>query len=61
MRCGSWVADVIGVGVLVDRSGTPPSFGTPLFSCLRAPAVAYAADKCPQCAAGIPVKKPGSS
>jgi len=53
--------DVVGVGVMVDRSETLPDFGTELFSCLRAPAVAYPADSCPLCAAGIPLKKPGSS
>jgi orotate phosphoribosyltransferase len=53
--------DVIGVGVMVDRSESPPDFGAELFSCLRAPAVAYAADACPLCAAGVPLKKPGSS
>jgi orotate phosphoribosyltransferase len=53
--------NVIGVGVLVDRSESLPPFGAELFSCLRAPAVAYAPEVCPLCAAGIPVKKPGSS
>ena len=53
--------DVVGVGVMVDRSESLPDFGAELFSCLRAPAVAYAADACPLCAAGVPLKKPGSS
>lgn len=53
--------DVIGVGVMVDRSEALPDFGAELYSCLRAPAVAYAADNCPLCAAGVPLKKPGSS
>jgi orotate phosphoribosyltransferase len=53
--------DVIGVGVMVDRSDSPLDFGAELFSCLRAPAVAYRADVCPLCAAGVPLKKPGSS
>ena len=53
--------EVIGVGVMVDRSETLPDFGVELFSCLRAPAVAYPADTCPLCAAGVPLKKPGSS
>jgi len=53
--------DVIGVGVMVDRSESLPDFGAELFSCLRAPAVAYPADACPLCAAGVPLKKPGSS
>jgi orotate phosphoribosyltransferase len=53
--------DVIGVGVMVDRSESQPDFSTELFTCLRAPAIAYTADTCPLCAAGIPLKKPGSS
>jgi orotate phosphoribosyltransferase len=53
--------DVIGVGVLVDRSNSALSFGTELFSCLRSPAITYAPDECPLCAAGIPVSKPGGS
>jgi len=53
--------NVIGIGVLVDRSESLPPFGAELFSCLRAPAVAYAPEVCPLCAAGVPVKKPGSS
>jgi len=53
--------NVIGVGVLVDRSTTELSFGTELFSCLRVPAVTYSAVDCPLCAAGIPVTKPGGS
>ena len=53
--------DVVGVGVLIDRSQTQPDFGAELFSCLRAPAVAYAAEECPLCADGVPLVKPGSS
>lgn len=53
--------DVVGVGVMIDRSQTQPEFGTELFSCLRAPAVAYTADECPLCSSGVPLVKPGSS
>ncbi len=53
--------DVIGVGVLVDRSNTDMSFGTELFSCLRSPAITYSADECPLCAAGVPLTKRGGS
>jgi orotate phosphoribosyltransferase len=52
---------IIGVGVLVDRSDKTPDFGVPLFSCLRTTAIAYAPDKCPQCAAKVPLTKPGGS
>jgi len=53
--------DVVGIGVMVDRSETPLDFGVELYSCLRAPAVNYKPEDCPLCAAGVPVKKPGSS
>ena len=51
--------DVIGIGVMVDRSETPLDFGAELFSCLRAPAIAYSPDECPFCAAGVSLTKPG--
>jgi len=50
---------VVGVGVLVDRSGDTVDPGVPLFSCLRTSAVTYPADACPLCAAGEPLVKPG--
>ena len=53
--------DVVGVGVLVDRSQSCLDFGTELFSCLRAPTVAYAPDQCPLCASGVPLTKPGGA
>jgi orotate phosphoribosyltransferase len=70
MTAGSSITDVVnaingrqgklvGVGILVDRSDKTPDFGVPLFSCLRTTAVAYPPEKCPQCAAKIPLVKPG--
>lgn len=53
--------EVVGVGVLVDRSQSPVEFGVPLFSCLRAPAVAYVPALCPLCEAGVPLIRPGGS
>ncbi len=53
--------DVVGVGVMIDRSESAPSFGTDLFSCLRAPSLAYRPEACPLCARGIVLTKPGSS
>jgi len=53
--------NVIGVGVMVDRSASPLDFGTELYSCLHSPAIVYTADACPLCRAGVPLKKPGSS
>jgi len=53
--------NVIGIGVLVNRSEKEPDFGAPLFSCLRSETITYPSDDCPLCAAGIPLTKPGSS
>jgi orotate phosphoribosyltransferase len=53
--------NIVGFGVLVDRSDTPLNFGAPLFSCLRAATPAYKPDECPLCRAGQPLTKPGSS
>ncbi len=51
---------VIGVGVLVDRSDKAIDFGAPLFSCHRAtPPPTYTPQDCPLCAAQIPLVKPG--
>ena len=52
---------VIGVGVLVDRTEQKIDFGVPLFSCHRAEAISYSPEKCPLCAAKIPLVKPGGS
>jgi orotate phosphoribosyltransferase len=54
--------NIIGIGILVDRSDKPVDFGYPFFACHRAPPPpTYASDDCPLCAAGIPLVKPGSS
>ncbi|MBA7701413.1 Orotate phosphoribosyltransferase [subsurface metagenome] len=53
--------EVIGIGVLVDRSGQEPKFGVPLFSCHRAITQTYKPEDCPLCAAQVPLVKPGSS
>jgi orotate phosphoribosyltransferase len=51
--------NIVGVGVMVDRSEQKPDFGVPFFSCLRAEAVTYPAEDCPLCKEGIPLVKPG--
>jgi orotate phosphoribosyltransferase len=52
---------VIGVGVLVFRPAQPVDFGVPFYSCYHAEEIAYTAAKCPLCAQGIPLVRPGSS
>lgn len=51
---------VIGIGVLVDRSENGIDFKLPFFSCLRSPTVTYPPQRCPLCAAHIPLVRPGS-
>jgi orotate phosphoribosyltransferase len=53
--------DIVGVGVLVDRSVEKLDFGVPFFSCHKTEVITYKPDACPLCAAGIPLVKPGSS
>ncbi|MFC2025005.1 orotate phosphoribosyltransferase [Chloroflexota bacterium] len=52
---------VVGVGVLIDRSEQKVDFGVPLFSCHQAETITYPPENCPQCAAQIPLIKPGGS
>jgi orotate phosphoribosyltransferase len=51
--------NIIGIGVLVDRSEKDPGFGYPLFSCLKVPTIAYKPEECPQCRQGIPLERLG--
>jgi orotate phosphoribosyltransferase len=53
-------AHVVGVGSIVDRSGGTLSFDVPFASLLSMSVPAYEPDKCPLCAKGLPVVKPGS-
>ena len=53
--------NIVGIGVMVDRSAQTMDFGVPFFCCHRAEEIAYPAAKCPLCAAGIPLVRPGSS
>jgi orotate phosphoribosyltransferase len=51
--------NIIGIGVMVNRSTQEMDFGVPLFSCLRAETITYSPDNCPLCQAKIPLVKPG--
>lgn len=53
--------DIVGIGVLVDRSPEKIDFVIPFFSCHRAEVITYQPQECPLCAAGIPLVTPGSS
>ena len=52
---------IIGIGVLVDRSEQAIDFGVPLFSCHRAQTLTYPPEDCPLCATNVPLVKPGGS
>ena len=52
---------VIGIGVLADRTAGRAATEVPFFACLTVDFPSYAADACPQCAAGIPVASPRGS
>ena len=52
--------DIVGVGVLVDRSPQAIDFGVPFFACHRAEVITYPPPECPLCKKGIPLVKPGS-
>lgn len=55
-------AEVVGVGVLVDRSAGQASFaGLPLIALWDVSIPAYLPEDCPQCASGLPVVKPGTT
>jgi orotate phosphoribosyltransferase len=52
---------VVGVGSMVNRSGSENPFAPlPYTALLTVDVPTYQPDACPLCAAGIPVVKPGS-
>ena len=52
--------DVIGIGVIVDRSGGTFKADVPLVSLLQMDVVVHQPDECPLCKEGIALVKPGS-
>jgi orotate phosphoribosyltransferase len=53
-------ADVVGAAAIVDRSGGTIEFGVPLHVLIQLDVPTYEPGRCPLCAQGIPVVKPGS-
>ncbi|WP_066638800.1 orotate phosphoribosyltransferase [Desulfolucanica intricata] len=53
-------AEVVGAGVLVDRSNGQVDLGVPTEALLVTSVVSYNPEECPLCKEGIPVVKPGS-
>jgi orotate phosphoribosyltransferase len=54
-------AQVVGAAVLVDRSGGAASLNVPLHALWTVDIPTHAPADCPQCAAGVPVTKPGTT
>jgi orotate phosphoribosyltransferase len=52
--------DVVGVGAIVDRSAGEVDFRVPFHPLLSLAVDALSPEKCPDCAEGRPVEKPGS-
>ena len=52
--------EVVGVAVVVDRSGGAATFDVPFFSALKLTLPAWDPAVCKLCAAGVPVDRPGS-
>ncbi len=52
--------EVVGVGVVVDRTGGKIDFGVPLESVISLDVVSYEPDECPLCKENKPLVKPGS-
>jgi orotate phosphoribosyltransferase len=53
--------NIIGIGILVDRSEKKNSLGFPLFSCLKTNELTYKPESCPLCLGGKPLVKPGGN
>ncbi len=53
-------AEVVGIAVVVDRSGGNARFDAPFKSLAKLELETYDPSSCPLCAKGIPVEKPGS-
>ena len=55
-------AEVVGVGVLVDRSSGQARFdGLPVIALWDVSIPNYSPEACPQCAQGVPLVKPGTT
>jgi len=54
------IEQIVGVGVIVDRSGGKIDFGVKTVAALTTEIASYAPDECPLCKQGLPITKPGS-
>ena len=51
--------DVVGVGVLIDRSGGGVDVGAPIYTCHRVDVPTYKPEECPACREGVALARPG--
>lgn len=58
--CRSAGADVVAAAAVVDRSAGGVAWDVPWASLVEIAVEQHAPESCPQCAAGVPVVKPGS-
>jgi orotate phosphoribosyltransferase len=49
-------AELVGVGVLVDRTGGKVDFGVPFFACISLDVVSWTPEECPLCRQGVELK-----
>ncbi|MCQ2379528.1 MAG: orotate phosphoribosyltransferase [Victivallaceae bacterium] len=56
----SFGAEVVGIAVLVDRSGGDAKFDVPFKSALKLTLPTFDPDKCPLCEKHLPIDRPGS-
>ncbi|MDD3886945.1 MAG: orotate phosphoribosyltransferase [Victivallaceae bacterium] len=56
----SFGADIVGVAVIVDRSGGDASFDVPFHSVLKLNLPTFQPEECPLCKKGEPIDRPGS-
>ena len=52
--------EVVGIAVIVDRSGGDASFDVPFKSALKLSLPTYDPAECPLCAQKLPIDRPGS-
>lgn len=53
-------AEPLAAAIMVDRSTAPVELGFPLHALGRVEIPSWAADACPLCASGVPLRRPGS-
>lgn len=53
--------EVVGVALLVDRSGGAVDFGVPLIALAELDIPSWTPDDCPLCVDGVPLVKPGTT